>query len=207
MNGELLRFLRTSFGYTQEQVATLASVSDKLVRKAEAGGSLQPTSIRALADVYQQPRDSLTKVAFAVPPNVKTKEEARAETTGDAQLTLASLLRESWTTRKSANAARLLADEVICHHDRGVLVGRQPWCDRLATFHQEMEVSFLNILQIAGDYSSAASRWRLIYFRNQRTPQIAFREGSTMIRMQNQSIVQIVEHFDPTGLPISKDRP
>lgn len=50
VNGEIIRFLREKRGWTQERFAALSGYSERLIRKAEANGSLSPDTIEILAE-------------------------------------------------------------------------------------------------------------------------------------------------------------
>jgi transcriptional regulator with XRE-family HTH domain len=52
VNGVLLQSLRVASGWTQEETATRSDLSDRLIRKAEAGGPLEIQSIAVLAQLY-----------------------------------------------------------------------------------------------------------------------------------------------------------
>lgn len=50
VNGKLVAFYRLQRGWTQEQLATVAGYTDRVIRKAEASGSLHPDTIEVLAE-------------------------------------------------------------------------------------------------------------------------------------------------------------
>ncbi|EAQ80903.1 hypothetical protein DSM3645_12821 [Blastopirellula marina DSM 3645] len=72
VRGEFLRLLREQQGWTQDQLADHAGYSDRLIRKAEAGGALHPDTIEVLADALSTetapifPEDLVTSPAAAV---------------------------------------------------------------------------------------------------------------------------------------------
>jgi transcriptional regulator with XRE-family HTH domain len=55
VNGEMLRFLRSRRGWTQEELATIAGYTGRVIRKAEASGSLHPDTIEILAEALSGP--------------------------------------------------------------------------------------------------------------------------------------------------------
>ncbi len=55
VNGEMLRFLRNRRGWTQEDLASKAGYSERVVRKAESSGGLHPDTIEILAEALSGP--------------------------------------------------------------------------------------------------------------------------------------------------------
>lgn len=52
VDGRRLQLLRAGHGWTQQEAAERAGFSDRLIRKAEAGGPLQTQTIAILAELY-----------------------------------------------------------------------------------------------------------------------------------------------------------
>jgi transcriptional regulator with XRE-family HTH domain len=50
VNGEMLKFYRSRRGWTQEELATVAGYTGRVIRKAESSGSLHPDTIEILAE-------------------------------------------------------------------------------------------------------------------------------------------------------------
>jgi len=68
VNGQLLRLLRASRGWTQQDAAERAGFSDRLIRKAESGGPLQAHSIAVLAELYSTSERPLTAGDLLIRP-------------------------------------------------------------------------------------------------------------------------------------------
>jgi transcriptional regulator with XRE-family HTH domain len=50
VNGEMLKFYRARRGWTQDELASIAGYTERVIRKAEASGSLHPDTIEILAE-------------------------------------------------------------------------------------------------------------------------------------------------------------
>jgi transcriptional regulator with XRE-family HTH domain len=55
VNGEMLKFFRSRRGWTQEELATIVGYTGRVIRKAEASGSLHPDTIEILAEALSGP--------------------------------------------------------------------------------------------------------------------------------------------------------
>jgi transcriptional regulator with XRE-family HTH domain len=60
VKGSLLRDLRISRGWTQQEAADRAGVSDRTIRNAEMGGPLELRTIALLAALYSVPGAPIT---------------------------------------------------------------------------------------------------------------------------------------------------
>ena len=67
-NGDLLRERRLLLGWTQEQLAEKSGYSLRLIAKAEAGGSVQATTIEHLAETLSTPAATLYPEDLATHP-------------------------------------------------------------------------------------------------------------------------------------------
>lgn len=67
-NGQLVRYYREQLGWTQLQLAMHSGLSERVVRKAEAGGSVRAETLEILAEALSSPRLSLHPADLSAEP-------------------------------------------------------------------------------------------------------------------------------------------
>lgn len=66
VNGTEIRRLRIARGWTQKELARIAGYSERLIRKAEKGGSLNPSTITNLAIALSTPTEPVTPAQLII---------------------------------------------------------------------------------------------------------------------------------------------
>jgi transcriptional regulator with XRE-family HTH domain len=99
-NGELLRYFREKRGWTQDELATRAGYSKRVVAKAEAGGSLESVTVEVLAEALSAVGDLVHPDDLLASP--KALAERYVETFRRYEHELAARCRD------------FLADDMIC---------------------------------------------------------------------------------------------
>lgn len=157
VRGELLRSLRVSRGWTQAEAARLAHVSDRFIRKAEAGGPLDLTSIRTLAKLYQAPEEAVTSTSRPDELGIMADE---------AQFTPTARLAKRFLEDKWKDISEGLFEEALVpefqyhHHESGTIHSREELYQYMLAF----AAAFSDIEMVAeqlidhGDF--VAARWR-----------------------------------------------
>jgi transcriptional regulator with XRE-family HTH domain len=197
-NGELMLFLRLCHNLTQEQAASMAGVSDKLIRKAESSGRIQPSSIRALASIYQQPYPFLI-----LPREEPTQLDPSPET--QASLTkLRDFIRETWSVRLQSYATVNIGEDVVCHCEEGELRGRERWIRRMQHRRKHFANSIIVMDQIAADRKTASCKWRGFFENPSASNGVDLLQGTTTIRIEQERIAEIWE-FSAPQLPGQPD--
>lgn len=68
INGQLIRYYREQLGWTQIQLALHAGLSERVIRKAEAGGTVREDTVEILAQALSTPRLSLHTADLSADP-------------------------------------------------------------------------------------------------------------------------------------------
>lgn len=134
VRGDILRAARISCGWTQRDAALKAGLTDRIVRKAEAGGRLDRSTIAALARVYELPEAALTS---------GTSREAESSRTARApnELSVAAakakrFMEEAWNDQNLDVLDELLPPTFSFYHESGVVQGRDEMRQRIAGFQK-----------------------------------------------------------------------
>lgn len=204
MRGELLRALRRERGWTQEEAAHRARVSEKLLRKAEQGGRVDGRSLAALAAIFaENARRSFTSqdLLGETGPSTSTKHESFAAVdaesrsgTSAACVLLDRWLRAIWERSTLDAINRWASPAIVFHCEMGILHG----CDALRRRYErllaELGAVDLMIDALVGTSETAACRWRM------RTKVASTSElvigGMTDIRSANGMIHEASEFLD-----------
>ena len=189
VRGNLLRQLRQQAQWTQEQAAARAKVSDKLIRKAEAGGPIQFSSVQILASIYSRP-------GHLVDP----KELLLLNQPVDL---LRSLLRNLWTDNWRMTIDSKVAADVIVHCESGTLTGRNDFLDRYELLRQEVLDGQIEIEDGKSDQTRATCRWKQSPTQVRQPTQCLIRSGTMTIAVAQNMIHEIWDFWDPM-LPISR---
>jgi transcriptional regulator with XRE-family HTH domain len=198
VRGELLRRRRRAQGWTQEEAAYRAGVSDKLIRKAERGGPIDGRSVSALAALFstnEQPLASRELLAG------ETDASAPAMPSTACQL-LQSWLQEIWCGGSLEVVDRLGASEMLFHCELGPLRSRAEIRRRYWRLLQPLTGVELMIDALLGSQESAACRWRItatsVDAGNRSTGgRPCDAGGSTEIRQSAGRICEVTEFLDP----------
>src|SRR5262245_420036 len=124
VKAELLRACRLANGWTQEDAALKAGVSDRLIRKAESGGPLEIQSIASLAQLYSTAERRLTPDDLLAEPVAAGVAKSPSSTASHAETLVRRLFQELWNQRKFAAIDELLSPDCVLHAEGRDLHGR-----------------------------------------------------------------------------------
>jgi transcriptional regulator with XRE-family HTH domain len=138
VRGEFLRNLRVKRGMTQVEAARQLDLTDRIIRKAEAGGPLEANTIARLALFYSQPTNRISpEQLFANPeefsqtPKPGLSLEARVQRWFDG----------CWNNLNLDVIEELSVPDMVFRSESGTIRG-----------HQEMRAWVLNFRQSFGDF-------------------------------------------------------
>ena len=208
VRGELLRSLRREQGWTQEEAAHRARVSEKLFRKAEQGGRIDGRSLAALAAIFPgdsrgslRSQDLLLSQAPTLMPG-----KSLAATRGDSQAgrILEEWLRAIWEQRSVESLDRWIAPAIVFHCELGILHGREAVQRRYAHWCAGVERPPLTIEALKQSGESAVCRWRAGNSAEEggepATHQQASMGGATAIRLREGMVWEASEFLDSRHL-------
>lgn len=117
-SGQILCSLRVARGWTQIEAAERAGVSERLVRKAEAGGSIGMRSLALLADLYSTPQSPLSLDDLVARPIDAALSEA------DVKALVRRWHGDLWSRGRLEIIGELAAANCVLHADNRRLRGR-----------------------------------------------------------------------------------
>lgn len=205
MRGELLRALRRERGWTQEEAAYRARVSEKLFRKAEQGGRVDGRSLAALAAIFaENARRSLTSQDLMLgetgpltSPGCESLAAGDAESRGGisaACVLLDRWLRAIWERSTLDAINRWASPAIVFHCEMGILRGCDPLRRRYERLLADLGAVDLTIDALVGTSESAACRWRM-RAKVASTSELVV-GGMTDIRLANGVIHEASEFLD-----------
>jgi predicted ester cyclase len=158
VRGDYLRSLRLSRGWSQREAGKRADVSDRLIRKAEAGGPLEAKSITLFADLYRTIESPVTP------------EQLLAE--GIASLSIATpkpsverMLRRwfdgLWNKPDLSVIDELILPDFEFHTESGIVRGREELKSRILQWRESFSDFDFVVEQISDMGNSVACRWRV----------------------------------------------
>jgi transcriptional regulator with XRE-family HTH domain len=163
VNGALLRTFRIASGWTQEDAAAKARVSDRLVRKAESGGPLEIRSIAILARLYSSPErllapDDLLAEAISSPSG----ESAFIPVSGAGAL-VRRFLDELWNQQRYEVIDELLPPDCVLHAEGRDLCGRAAIRQRAVEVHNAFSEVDLRVQELTMLSDIVICRWRATF--------------------------------------------
>jgi len=177
VSGPLLRALRAGRGWTQQEAAAKAGFSDRLIRKAEAGGTIDSHSIATLAQLYSTPkrrlttRDLLAQDLLAQPLGSTSdepsagKERREQPTSSIEELPVEGLVvrwfEQLWNQRRLRVIDELAAPGVVWHVEGRRFRGRRSIRRRVSELHAAFSDSEMVIDELSVRDEAVICRWRL----------------------------------------------
>jgi transcriptional regulator with XRE-family HTH domain len=150
VNGERLRSLRTGRGWTQEEAAEIVGVSDRLIRKAEAGRTIGIESLRKFAAAYSTSEHPLSPGDLLLAaPEVN-------------RLLLKCWLDKIWNHRQIDAIDELATSDVRYRCEAGNFLGRGAVRQRVSQVQSELRHFQIIIDRINATEQTAVCRWRMI---------------------------------------------
>jgi transcriptional regulator with XRE-family HTH domain len=157
VRGDFLRSLRMARGWTQKEAARRADVSDRLVRKAEAGGPLEAKTISALAALYRTPE-------LRLEPEQLMSDSGAVEREPPAGGSLAERVQRwfdgQWRDLNLDVIDELAIPDFVFHAEWGVIHGAAEMKERVLKFRE----FFSDIDMVADEVidlgDAIAVRWR-----------------------------------------------
>jgi len=198
VRGALLRSLRRSLGWTQEQAAREAHASDRFIRKAEAGGPLELRSIALLAALYSTrerpltPLELLAEQSAALPVSVN----------GDARH-LVDWLDAIWNIGRLEAIDESADPQLSFHCELGTLNSPSEFRRRIDRIRRSFSGFCLQIHEASESGGTAACLWQMTMKHTGvwRGIDASHRQvaawGTTTVRFQSGRIVEGWEHWDP----------
>jgi len=181
--GPLLSALRAGRGWTQQEAAAKAGFSDRLIRKAEAGGTIDSHSIATLAQLYSTPKRRLTTQdllaqdllaqplgstgSTAAEPSAPSagKERQEQPTSSIEELPIEELVvrwfDQLWNQRRLKVIEELAAPGVVWHAEGRRFRGRRSVRRRVAELHAAFSDSEMVIDELSVRDEVVICRWRL----------------------------------------------
>jgi steroid delta-isomerase-like uncharacterized protein len=163
VNGELLRACRISNGWTQDDAATKAGLSDRLIRKAESGGPLEIQSIAILAQLYTTAERRLTPDDLLTEPIASAKIKSAFSPASEAEAKVRRFLNELWNQRRFEVIDELCAPDCVLHAEGRDLHGRSAIHARATEVHAAFSDINLQIQEITTAGDIIISRWRATF--------------------------------------------
>lgn len=117
VDGDRLRSLRVANGWTQEEAAKKAGVSDRSIRKAESGGPLEVRSLAILAELYSSPERKLTPDDLLAEALPGTPAPSPPEDPSHAESLVRRWFDELWNRRRLEVIEEMLSPDVVHHTD------------------------------------------------------------------------------------------
>jgi transcriptional regulator with XRE-family HTH domain len=157
--GELLRSLRVRQGWTQQQAAESADVSDRLIRKAESGGPLDLATVEKLAKLYQTPVEAITSAPC---PEDRAPPTEGSLATSPMTAKAKRFMEENWNDGRLDVIDELLHPEFKFHHESGTVHNRAEMRDRILKFRESFGVSNFVVEEATDHGDFVALRWRCL---------------------------------------------
>jgi transcriptional regulator with XRE-family HTH domain len=194
VNAELLQRLRAARGWTQVEAAEKSGLSDRLIRKGEAGGDLEIQSIDILAQLYSTFERALTPddiLARPVgPAGAKGAAEPAAATSSDVAL-VRRFFDELWNRHDVAVIDEMLAPDCVLHAEGRERRGRAAAHARARELFAAFGEFALDIQDITEHNGLVICRWRLRLLQTGTwngtapTGQRLIVHGSSWVRVEN----------------------
>lgn len=199
VSGTLLRSLRIARGWTQNDAAARAGISDRLLRKSESGGPIELQSITLLAELYSAPDAPLTpKHLLALPLDAPsgTSDAARLEAM------VRRWYHELWNHGRLGIIEELAAPNGVLHAQGDELRGHAAIRQRLEAVRAAFSDFDFMIDQLAVQGDMAVVRWR-VYLTHRGSwlgePASGRRfviHGSSWIRAEGNLIAEAWDYWD-----------
>jgi steroid delta-isomerase-like uncharacterized protein len=153
VDGQLLRACRIALGWTQDDSAAKAGVSDRLIRKAESGGPLEIQSIAILAQLYSTAERRLTPDDLLAEPVARVIAKSSSSSTSQGEVMVRRWFQEMWNERKFETIDELLAPDCVLHAEGRELHGRAAMYRRAQEFFAAFDrfIVEINDLTVQGD--------------------------------------------------------
>lgn len=185
-NGPLLRSLRLARGWTQQEAAARSGMTDRLIRKAEAGQPLQLNSLSLLAQLYGTPLAPLTVEQLLAGPLGDLLNDAP-----DGEALVRRWFDEVWNQGRLETIDELTTPESVLRADCAVLRGPAEIRRRTESIRAAFSDFDLRLDHVAVQGEWVMSRWRATmahtgdWMGGTPTNQRLELYGSTWIRIEN----------------------
>src|SRR4051794_7806705 len=200
VDSDRLRELRLANKWTQEEAGHQAGISDRLVRKAEAGHRIDAESIKKLAAIYTSPEQPICIQDLLHEPD-RPSEPTEPQTV--CVSLLGQWLNGIWLDQQLNIFDKLTAADVVFHCEAGVLNGRKPLCRRIQHIWESFSDFRLAIDGMTDMSNSEACRWRMemtnsgAWLGRPPTQSRVSSLGSTLIRFETSRIKEVWEFWEP----------
>jgi transcriptional regulator with XRE-family HTH domain len=163
VNGKLLRSCRVAKGWTQDDAAAKAGVSDRLIRKAESGGPLEIQSIAILAQLYSTADRRLTPDDLLAEPLVPDIVTSPSSSASRPEALVRRFLDELWNQRRYDVIDELATPDCVLHAEGRDLHGRAAIHQRATEVHAALSDIDLRIQELTVVNDLVICRWRATF--------------------------------------------
>ncbi len=198
-DGEKLLSFRKARGWSQESAAHKAGVSDKVIRKAEAGGRIDASSLAALVKLYSSEEAAVGLADLMATPSPSDSEDE------DIAL-LVKWLDACWARRSPERVRILAAGEIRLHCEAGTLHGQSDILSRLERIWEAFSHFQCAIKQTSVSGVKTACIWQLsmehtgAWHGIEPTGNRITILANTMARIHLGEIVECWEYWDPRAI-------
>jgi transcriptional regulator with XRE-family HTH domain len=157
VRGDLLRSLRQARGWTQEEAAHRAGVSDKLIRKAEGGGRIDGRSLTTLAAAFTTTERPITEQELlAAERRIIASPDAEGT---DNHALVRTWFQEIWTRGRLELIDELASESIIFFCELGVLRTREELRQRIRVIRESFGDFNVTVDALAFQANSLSCRW------------------------------------------------
>ena len=121
----------------------MANLSDKLIRKAEAGGPIQLSSVQALVKLYNRPEAPVRARDL-----IDNRSSPRRIT--DARVILQDFVVGVWKPECQSTVTALVSPEIVFHCENGQFTGRDEFAKRVNEVRRSVGEASVTIQALNG---------------------------------------------------------
>jgi transcriptional regulator with XRE-family HTH domain len=158
VRGSDLRVWREQRGWSQEEAASRAEISVKVIRKAEQGEPIDLSSAAALAAIYSSPDRPLTIADLIATERIELNGK---DSQPDGVQVVRDWLSETWGGGNLDRIDQLTCEDLQLHCETGVVTSRQQLRQRSERLRQSFSDFQLTIGSIVENGDAIVARWQV----------------------------------------------
>lgn len=191
VNGPLLRSLRLARGWTQQDAADKAGMTDRFIRKAETGQPLELKSVSLLAQLYSTPEAPLKLEQLLIEPLGDFLEDGNG---GEALVR--RWFDEVWNQGRLETIEELTTPKSVLHADGAMLRGSAQIRRRTEAIRAAFSDFDLRMEHVTVHGDWVVARWHVAmthtgdWMGNKPTGERVTAHGSTWIRVEDGAFVE-----------------
>lgn len=204
VSGSLLRTLRAGRGWTQAEAAECAGLSERLLRKAEAGEPIEVQSIAILAQLYSSPSSPLTPDELLVKPAIIQSQPP--SNSAHIEALVRRWYDELWNHGRLEVVDELAAPDSVLHA-QGDRLTRDEARQRFAAMQAAFNDFEFAVDQLAVQGKLAVVRWHVYlthvgsWMGEPPTGERFVIHGSSWIRVENGLLQEDWDYWDQQQVP------